>query len=800
MARQNQLQTVTGKRIGPRDVERGIRLNYVAGALSMVFVAAVMGMPLTMLLEALGAGGVLLGMVGTFNNLALSMQIPGAWFAQRLRQRKVYWFWTTIIHRLMWIIPAFIPFWLTDNPVRAAQWVVIIAASSAFLANASASSWHSWMADLIPEKMRSRFWGQRQSVVMAMFMVAVVASGYVLDLFEGKDYRGFFLVFLVCALAGALDIVIHYFVPEPAPKASESPISIWLQFLEPMKNKDFRRLTLAMGFWFFGISFFGPYTQVYLKRVFHVSYSHLSLLAVVASLSTIIFSYIWSYLMDRVGVRVFGALMAFTGPCLGIVWFFLGDYPVTLWGDISLPQPVFLVLLSGIVSGGFYGGVGLCQLNLASALAPEAERTPFMAIHWTLVGLLGAAGAMLGGVVMDILEKHPLPITLPFGQSMTYVHVQLLVHVAASWLLVAPLLLRISKQVGDLTFSSAFSRLFLTNPFRTVSSIYHMRIIGSASTRKSRVKSLRSLGTRKAAIAVADLIKQLEDPASEVREEAAYALSAIGSPESVDALIRKMEDPHSDLAPQIARALRNTKAPQTVEALLKKMEGDSDEETKRESARTLGMIGDRRATGGLMKLLQNAQSPGLVSASSEALARLGEIMAIYEIIPRMKSTQNPVLKRSLAVAVGDLLGKPDGFYKLLVRESEDYGIEVERLLDKFRNQIKGATRKNLVEEGKWLQEKSRELEHAYIHEEIAQCADILFDMAIAFSALLYGVSFGGNAKALVDELVWRDQRFSVGIWYLHLLRENWEGADFGDRDYVDVLLGIYFLSSVRFPD
>ena len=47
---------------------------------------------------------------------------------------------------------------------------------------------------------------------------------------------------------------------------------------------------------------------------------------------------------------------------------------------------------------------------------------------------------------------------------------------------------------------------------------------------------------------------------------------------------------------------------------------------------------------------------------------------------------------------------------------------------------------------------------------------------------------------MMRHLVWRDQHFGVGVWYLDLLRQGWEQADLGTRDFVDVLLGIYFLS------
>ena len=79
-------------------------------------------------------------------------------------------------------------------------------------------------------------------------------------------------------------------------------------------------------------------------------------------------------------------------------------------------------------------------------------------------------------------------------------------------------------------------------------------------------------------------------------------------------------------------------------------------------------------------------SPTRIRASSEALSLLGELAAIYEILPRMKSTHNPVLKQSLAVAAGDLLGCPGKFYKVLTKELLEPGSDVEDILKQAERQ------------------------------------------------------------------------------------------------------------------
>jgi MFS family permease len=469
----------------------------------------------------------------------------------------------------------------------------------------------------------------------------------------------------------------------------------WLRRIrEPLRDPDFRRLTAAMSVYTFavGLTALGI---VYLKKDFHVSYTHLSLLSIFASVSTIVFSFAWGYALDRMGGRAFGAIMVILAPLVMTVWFFVRDYSTNLvdlcqgvWGlgagvsalvkllpagmeawvnGLMLPQPVWLLLFANVFAGALFGGITLCQLSLASGLVPEKGRTMAMAVYWSTIGLVGSLGLLAAGWVMDYFQAHPIGLALPNGTPMAFHHVLVLAQMLLLWTGVLPPLLAIRKRAGEPGVGAAFSQLLLANPFRMASNIYTM---GASVTSGLRARAVHNLGEHRARIAVSDLIERLDDASVEVREEAAYALGSIGSPEAIDALLLRLEDRNSDLAPQIARALRYTRSlerEKTVPALLRRLR-DPDRETKTETARTLGKIGDRRAVPSLMDVLSESRDAKVVSASSEALSRLGEVAAIYAILPRMKEAANPVLKRSLAVAIGDLLGEPEGFYKVFTKE------------------------------------------------------------------------------------------------------------------------------------
>ena len=64
MAEDVLIQT-NGLPLRDKDIRYGLRMNILAGALGMFYVAVALGMPMTMLLEALNANGFMIGLLGT---------------------------------------------------------------------------------------------------------------------------------------------------------------------------------------------------------------------------------------------------------------------------------------------------------------------------------------------------------------------------------------------------------------------------------------------------------------------------------------------------------------------------------------------------------------------------------------------------------------------------------------------------------------------------------------------------------------------------------------------------------------
>lgn len=919
-----------------REVQSGLRTSILASCHGMVWVAVALGMPLTMFLEALGASGLMLGLAMATQQVAMSFQLPGGIIANRLRHLKPVWFAFALPHRLAWFALPALPFLFVDNPHAAAMTTVGIVAVSAILGNLGAPAWFSWMSALVPARETGSFWSIRQAWTMAVFLLATALSGWLLDITAASDgpwrLRGFMLVFAVAAAFGTADVLIHTRVPSPQeiePKSGK-PLAALRNIL---RDRDFRMLTLAFGLWGISLGISGPFAVVYLKRVFDASYSQLAAMTITFSLGTIVAGFFWGKIMDTIGARSFGSLVLLAIPLFSIPWFLLSQATYDLPWLGHTPEAVVVYVAVNFLSGAFFSGVTLCQINLITNLATAESRTITMALHFTLVGLIGATGPAIGGRLMDLLADVPIGIRLPRGIAFSFFHVQALLHIAtamaATWLFH-----KTSPAVTDVPV-----RQLLGNPLRTLTIIQNLITVNTPRSERARARAIerlslsrvdaaldkletalndpsvlvrrqalralgriraeaclpllerhyresgdtellptlatalgdsgnaaaaplliemlgaphdtriaavRSLGrlgvewarqplinllqhsedpdtieavgsalaqiasrqiqqkqakiaqTRKLAsensdFAVGELIKSLSDPSPGIQEATIEALGAMQSPAAVHALLQRLRRAEDPLKPHIARALAKNQHQDGVDAIIAGLK-EGDTESQIENARSLGQVHDQRAVEALIEMLRTSEDDRVVSASSEALVRLREIAAFFDIIPRMKTTSNPLLKRTLAVAAGNLLGKSGSFYAFLIQEENLAGSQTARAISQLSRRLHRLCARHYKEAEPPLSATLNALEREIENGQWPAAAGHLFDLAIGLAKLTYGIDHDSQQNVFIEKLIWHNQHLGTCAWFLYMTTGPWNNPGFGPPSELDVLLGLYALA------
>jgi MFS family permease len=444
--------------LSERELESAMRRNVAAGALGMVWIVAVYGLPLPLFMQAIHATGFQLGLMGAIRQASMLAQLPSAFLVERLERRKRYWATIAIVHRALWLIPAVLPLlW----PSGERHWVVLLIVAlglSDCLGNASTAPWLSWMADLLPAGIAGRFWGRRQRLLSGVILVSALSYGWILDAGNRPpgSLWGFAVAFALAATFGVGDILVHLGVAEPPPLRSAPGQSFWRRLLVPLRNRDFRRMTLAMGAWLAALALPGYYNGtpgffnvVYLHEVFGATYSEASWLILASALGAVFWSHPIGHRIDRFGARTVALFLVAVGPLFSLAWFLVspGRVTVPFLGDV--PQAVLLMSVASLVIGGFFGGMQLCQLRLTQALTPNTGRTVAMAVHWSTAGLIGAVGALAGGWIKDHMPVAWSQWTVPGGAAFSYFHVITLLQLLLAWGVALPLLASVRETRAD---------------------------------------------------------------------------------------------------------------------------------------------------------------------------------------------------------------------------------------------------------------------------------------------------------------------------------------------------------------
>ncbi len=480
---------IAGRRMTDRDLDRAMQINIVAGSLGMMWLAMTLAMPLTMFMEAIGASGVLIGLITTVRLVGMAVQVPAALVSERFVSRKKFWAPLVIIHRCLWFVIAGLALIWTPEKLWLPLAVVAMVGLSDLLGNAGAASWFSWMADLVPGRRSGRFWGRRQSIITAFSLFGMALAGYLLDLTRNPHAgtattRGFGLVFGLAAALGVADIVVHLWVKEPRPAAAQRHLPVLQRVLAPLKERDFLRLTLALAAWNFGAALITTFSVVVLKRDFHATYSQLAWITIAASLGSVATSSVFGALVDKLGATLFCAFLLLVAPLTTGVWFFMTDASIAMrvpWlGEIHVTQGILLQYVAGFFTGSVFSAIGITQMRLIALLSNSTGRTTAMAMHWSMIGLLAAIGPVAGGAVMDWFAKHPVHYVFPGGTHFSFFHLLVLIFAGTVWCVALPLLLSIRTPVAEMPLGTALARMFLSNPLQAVRNLQQINAMSAS--------------------------------------------------------------------------------------------------------------------------------------------------------------------------------------------------------------------------------------------------------------------------------------------------------------------------------
>ncbi len=247
----------------------------------------------------------------------------------------------------------------------------------------------SWLADLVPLRIRGRFLGRRNRWMAIGEAAAMLAGGLFVWLWlETHPQSPRWIAYAVSAVLGS-----GLMLAAPLPLLAVPALAVgrgatFHSMLAPFCDARFLRLVL-FGCWF---SFFNGVTQS-AQNIYPIRALGIGLFVMLAAKTGMrcgqaAISPWLGRLADRLGnrpVMVGSLLLVATGPL-----FFLFATPERWWWVLG----AWVVWIA-------YAGLNICLPNLMLKLSPRESNTPYIATYFTLTGLCYAASTVAGGALWD---------------------------------------------------------------------------------------------------------------------------------------------------------------------------------------------------------------------------------------------------------------------------------------------------------------------------------------------------------------------------------------------------------------
>jgi len=358
---------------------------------------------LSLYLLALGASTGQIGLMSALTSLgATLMLLPGAMLAERFGKRKLIVLLcgggTT---RIMILLMAVTPFILHGQV--AIFFVIGFKVIADGFANMSLPAWTSLAGDIVPLARRGRYFGSKNLYMVVSGVAATLLLGNLIT--QNGTVTGYQIAFGVAFLIGGVATFSYSHIREPAissivAKPQAYSLSSLVQTLKDDRN--FLNYAIFGMVWNLSIGVAGPFFGVYIIEGLKGNANDVGLLSIAGSLAGLPAMSFFGHLSDRWGPR---KVMLMTGCLIPIIPF--------AWVFARLPIHGILI---NIPAGLVWAGFNLAAFNFLLSLAPPVKRARYTALYQISVALSAAAGAAIGGLVINHFGYIPIFVISGVGR------------------------------------------------------------------------------------------------------------------------------------------------------------------------------------------------------------------------------------------------------------------------------------------------------------------------------------------------------------------------------------------------
>jgi len=391
-----------------RDAMRHITVAWMFGA---AWLWTTTGAALTQYAKRRGLPPFGFGLLAAMPFAGALLQLPASFVLARWGHRKRLMLIAGVVHRMAWVAIALIP-WVLPN----AWWwpgLLVLMGISSMAGHAATPAVLSWFADLIPNRIRGRYFSRRSQIGQFVGLVATVLVGLALDRAMAAGnlalIRTVSLCLGVAAILGTIDFLWLARVPDVAHRP-DPDTQIWRLFREPLRDRNFRHFLGYTATMTFALGYIGQFIWLYLFDVVGMSNTKANLMLVMVPLViSMVSTRAWGALIDRLGCK----------PSMVIAGVLI-VHGAAAWVLVT-PDHLWLGFIIAMVATAAWPGVDLSNFNLLLRMSDsesgQRQGGAYVAVNSVVVSVAGVLSGLFGGLVAKLLGSWHGTI---FGWPLTY--------------------------------------------------------------------------------------------------------------------------------------------------------------------------------------------------------------------------------------------------------------------------------------------------------------------------------------------------------------------------------------------
>lgn len=237
-------------------------------------------------------------MLASLPMIANLLQPLGALLSNRSRSRHDYGIWTFLPSRLLWLILLIGIVFRSANPNASDQLVyltLVLVIISNILAALGSASWMSWLAALVPPKLRGRYYSVRNIVSNIASLLCLPIASFVISNWQEGAIAGYGVVLSISILAGLASLCCQHFMIDINPQdyGIEDGQNIFANLFAPFKDRNLVIFLVYFGLWGFAVNLSTPFFNLYMLENLNVDITWVTLFSSLSSGANMLMLLVW---------------------------------------------------------------------------------------------------------------------------------------------------------------------------------------------------------------------------------------------------------------------------------------------------------------------------------------------------------------------------------------------------------------------------------------------------------------------------------------------------------------------------